>query len=242
MIPGIAGARDTPSLDARSKPRSCSLLLTRSSSTTRASRSPLAAVGGGCARRVRARGGARRTAARGCSTGCFMTTRIRIAGSCAPAGTRATGSSSSSGSPLAGGRSRRSTRSTRAPSGAGSDRSRSAAGARWCSPRTARTRPTCGRGRGTGCGPTPTTRPTGAAWSPPRGWSSSRPAPLRGCGARRPGAAPAAAGTSRPSRTRRLGPFFQPGRWDAVAFAASAGSAAGRRAIRWASATGARRR
>ena len=165
------------------------------------------------------------TAAPGCSTGSSTATRTRTAGSSAPAATRATGSSSSTGSPPRAARSRRSTRSTPAPSAAGSARFRCAAGARSCSPPTARTRPTCKRAPAIGCGPTPTTRPTAAAWSSRRGWSRSRalsPAWMRypaalGRLARR-SAGPARAGLAAAARRSSRD------RWDAAAFAASAGS------------------
>ena len=115
-----------------------------------------------CARRVRPGRRPTGAAACGCSTGSFTATRTRTAGSSAPAATQATGSSSSTGSPRPAAGSRRSTRSTRGPSAAVSARSRSAAATRSSSPPTAPTRPICKRAPATGCGPTPTTRPTAA--------------------------------------------------------------------------------
>ncbi len=93
--------------------------------------------------------------------------RTRTAGSSAPGATPATGNSSSTASQPPAARSRPSTRSTAAPSAAASTRSRFAAGIPSSTPPTARTRPISSPGRGTECGPTPTTRPTAAARSPP---------------------------------------------------------------------------
>ena len=122
-------------------------------------------------------------------------------------------------------RSRRSTRSIPAPSAAGSGRFRCATGGRSCSPPTAPTRPTCKRAPATGCGPTPTTRPTAAAWSSARGWSRSpRLSPAWMRFASPVGRLARGVGWIPPEQTSPLGPGFQPDRWDAGGFAASAGS------------------
>ena len=128
---------------------------------------------------------------------------------------------------------RPSTPSTPARSAARRASSSAAAGARSSTSPTARTRPTSTRARATGCGPTPTTRPTAAApCSAPGPMPVSADSPALDAPSRGAGAARAPAG-SRPSSPPRRGPAFQAqGRWDDPdGFARAARPCTGRRCV-----------